>query len=177
MEPLVIEDVPSSASEERMKQQYLSNTSIPIIEDAENPTEIPAETQEETSIDTQPTQLIREPPYPERLTLQKAVEKPQFNLLGELKNLYVEIPLLQALHDVPVYARTVRDMCTRKLGRKPRDPPTIHVIGKLSELIMGKTLLAKYDDPGNTIVTVQIGSTQIPNILVDLGVAINIMTI
>ena len=42
---------------------------------------------------------------------------------------------------------------------------------------MGKTLLAKYDDHGNPTVTVQIGHTQIPNILVDLGVAINVMTI
>ena len=68
-------------------------------------------------------------------------------------------------------------MCTRKLGRKPRDPPTVHVIGKLSELIMRKTLLAKYDDPRNPTVTVQIGSTQIPNVLVYLGAAINVMTI
>ena len=85
--------------------------------------------------------------------------QPQFNLLGELKNIYVKILLLQALQDVTIYARTVRDLCTRKPGRKPRDPPTIHVIGKLSALIMGKTLLAKYDDPGNPTVTVQIGNT------------------
>ena len=65
----------------------------------------------------------------------------------------------------------------RKPGRKPKDPPTIHVIGKLSELIMGKTLLAKYDDHGNPTVIVHIGNTQIPNVLVDLGVAINVMTI
>ena len=68
-------------------------------------------------------------------------------------------------------------MCVRKLGRKPRYPPTVHVIGKLSELIMGKTLLAKYDDPGNPTVTMQIRRTQIPNVLVDLGAAINVMTI
>ena len=42
---------------------------------------------------------------------------------------------------------------------------------------MGKTFLGKYDDPGNPTVAVHIGSTQIPNILVDLGVAINVMTI
>ena len=69
--------------------------------------------------------------------------QPQFNLLGELKNLYVKIPLLQALQDIPIYARTVRDLCTKKPERKPRDPPTVHVIGKLSALITGKTLLAK----------------------------------
>ena len=42
---------------------------------------------------------------------------------------------------------------------------------------MGKPLLAKYDDPRNPTVTVQIGHTQIPNVLVDLGVVINVMTI
>ena len=105
------------------------------------------------------------------------MEQPQFNLFGELKNVYVKIPLFQALHDVPIYAKIFRDLCVRKPGRKPRDPPTVHVIGKLSELIMGKTLVEKYDDPRNPTVTVHIGNTQIPNVLVDLGAAINVMTI
>ena len=86
--------------------------------------------------------------------LRKVVGQPQFNLLGELKNIYVKIPLLQALQDVPIYARTVQDLCIRKPGRKPRYPPTVHVIGKLSALIMKKTRLAKYDDLGNPTVTV-----------------------
>ena len=46
---------------------------------------MPVETQKYTFINTQPTQLIREPPYPERLILPKVVGQPQFNLLGELK--------------------------------------------------------------------------------------------
>ena len=94
VELLVIEDVPSSVTEVRMNQHYPYNTSIPIIENVESPTKTLTKTQGETFIETQPTQLIREPPYPERLTLQKTVEQPQFNLLGELKNLYVKIPLL-----------------------------------------------------------------------------------
>ena len=55
VKPLVIEDVPSSVTEARMNQQYPSNTSIPIIEDAENLTQILVETQEETIIETQAT--------------------------------------------------------------------------------------------------------------------------
>ena len=78
---------------------------------------------------------------------------------------------------MPIYAKIVRDLCVRKPGRKPRDPPIVHVLGKLSELIMGKTLLAKYDDLGNPIVTLQIGDTQIPNVLVDIGATINVLTI
>ena len=80
------------------------------------------------------------------------MEQSQFNLLGELLNLYVKISLLQSLHDIPIYAKIVRYLCVRKPRRNPRDPPTIHVIGKISELIMGKNLLAKYDDPRNAIV-------------------------
>ena len=104
MEPLIIEDVQFSMREERMNPQYLSNKPNPIIEDVEHPTNMPDETQKDTFIDTQPTQLIREPPYPERLILLKVVGQPQFNLLGELKNIYVKIPLFQALHYVPIYA-------------------------------------------------------------------------
>ena len=117
------------------------------------------ETQNDKSGNTQPTQLIRQPPYPERLMLPRAGGKPQFNLLGELKNLYVKIPLLQALQDVPIYARTIRDLCTKKPGRKTRDPPTVHIIGNLSALMTGKTPVTKYDDPGNPTVTVQVGQT------------------
>ena len=109
--------------------------------------------------------------------LPKIGGQPQFNLLGELNNIYVKIPLLQALQDVPIYARTIQDLCTKKPGRKPRDPPTVHVIGKLSALITGKTPVTKYDNPGNPTVTVQIGHTQIPNVLVYLGAAINVMKI
>ena len=109
--------------------------------------------------------------------LPRAGGKPQFNLLRELRNLYVKIPLLQALQDVPIYARTIWDMCTKKPGRKPRDPPIVHVIGNLSSLITGKTPMTKYDDPSNPTVIVQVGHTLIPNVIVDLGAAINVITI
>ena len=65
MDPLFIEDVPSSVTEERMNQKYPSNIAIPIIEDVEIPIETPVETQRETFIETHPTQLVREPPYRE----------------------------------------------------------------------------------------------------------------
>ena len=37
--------------------------------------------------------------------------------------------------------------------------------------------MAKYNDPRNPTITVQIGSIHIPNVLVDLGTIINVMTI
>jgi hypothetical protein len=105
------------------------------------------------------------------------VELPSFNLLGELQNLYVNIPLLQAIRYVPIYAKTVRYLCIKNHGMKPRDPLTVHVVGELSELMLGKTPPIKYGDPGNPTVTVKIRMTFIPDVLVDLGEAINIIPI
>ena len=105
------------------------------------------------------------------------MELPSFNLLEELQNLHVNIPLLQAIRDVPIYAKIVRDLCIKKPGRKPRDPLTVHVVGELSELMLGKTPPIKYGDPGNPTVTLKIGHTFILDLLVDLGATINIMLI
>jgi hypothetical protein len=102
---------------------------------------------------------------------------PSFNLLGELQNLHVKIPLLQAIRDVPIYVKTVRDLCIKKPGRKPREPLIVHVVGELSELMLGKTPPIKYGDLGNPTVTVKIGKTFIPDVLVDLGATINIILI
>jgi hypothetical protein len=115
-------------------------------------------------------------PFPERLALTKMPELPTFNLLGELQNLYVKIPLLQELRGVPIYARTMRDICVKKPSRKTKDPLPVHVMEDLSALMLGKTPPVKYGDPGHPTVTVQVGKTIIPRVLVDLGTAINIMT-
>ena len=77
-----------------------------------------------------------------------------FNILGELKNIYVKIPLIQSIHGVPICANIVRDMVVKKIGKNPKDPPTMHVVGKLSELILGRAPIAKYDEPDNPIVSV-----------------------
>lgn len=61
--------------------------------------------------------------------------------------------------------------------RKIKITPIVDVIGTLSDLLLGKETLVKYEDPGNPIVTVQINGHSFPNALVDLGVAINILTI
>ena len=91
--------------------------------------------------------------------------------------MHVNIPLLQAIKDVPIYVKTVRDLYIKMLGRKPRDPLTVHAVGDLSNLVLGKTPPIKYGDPGNPTVTGKIGQTSIPHLLVDLGATINIMSI
>eukprot|EP00253_Pinus_taeda_P021442 PITA_21442 len=117
-----------------------------------------------------------DPPYPERLVEPRMTSQVEFDFLRELQNLHVRIPLLQALQEVPIYAKKVRDLCIKKPGRKPKDPATIHVMGKLFELMYALPLLTKYNDLGNPIVTVYINYQPTTNTLIDLGAAINVMT-
>ena len=100
----------------------------------------------------------------------------EFDLLQELRNVCVKIPLFQAIQDSPIYAKTVRELCIRKPRRKLKDPPTIHVMGKLIDLRLGKTILPRYGDPNNLVVILLINNVSIPNTLVDQGATINTMT-
>ena len=46
----------------------------------------------------------------------------------------------------------------------------------MSDLLLGKETPVKYEDSGNSIVTIQINGHSFPSALVDLGEAINILT-
>jgi hypothetical protein len=63
---------------------------------------------------------------------------PNFDIIGELENLYVKIPLLQALQDTPIYAKIIKELCGKKPIRNVNNPSTVHVVGALSDLILGK---------------------------------------
>jgi hypothetical protein len=117
---------------------------------------------------------IPSPPFPKRMMIEKPIVYLDFDIVGELRNLYIKIPLLQ---DIPIYAKTIKELCGRKPVRKIKNSSsTVHVVGDLFDLILGRETPVKYADLGNPIVTVQIQGCSFPNTLVDLGVAINILT-
>lgn len=168
----IIDDIASSDSEKKeAEHSKSSNTNMETVKSPSN------KTTETFKPSSNGTAEIVEPPFPECLALTKIPEPLAFNLLGELQTLYVKIPLLQALRDVPIYARTVRDICIKKAGRKAKDPFTVHVMGDLTALMIGKSPPIKYGDTGHPTVTVRVGKTIVSLVLVDLGAAINIMAL
>lgn len=96
--------------------------------------------------------------------------------MGELKNICTKIPLLQAIQDISIYARTIKELCAKKSVRKTKITPIVHVIRTLFNLLLGKETPIKYKDPGNPIVTTQINGLSFLNALVDLEASINILT-
>ena len=64
----------------------------------------------------------------------------------------------------------------KKLGRKKKDPTTVHVVGQLADILLEKLITPKYSDPRSPIVNVSINGQFVKNALIDLGAAINVMT-
>jgi hypothetical protein len=91
----------------------------------------------------------------------------------ELRNVCIKIPMLQAIKDIPIYAKIIRDIFLKKLGRKKKEPTLVQVVGQLSEFI--SEMPYKYNDPGNPIVIVEINGISLPNTLIDIGATINVM--
>ena len=73
----------------------------------------------------------------------------------------IQIPLMDALKKIPLYNKTLKEACVKQSSRKKKDPPTIHVLGQLSDSMLSKALTPKYFDPGSPIVTIHINGIQI----------------
>jgi len=120
------------------------------------------------------------PPFPKRLQIDEGVEKqiflPNYDFLDELKNVCIKIPLLQAIREIPILAKTIKELSLKRPGRKLKDTRRIHLVGKIADIMMGRITMQKYVDPSIPIVKTHINGIEIPNTLIDLGVVINIMS-
>ena len=67
--------------------------------------------------------------------------------MNELKKICINIPLLQAIKDIPIYIKVIKEICIKFPGKKQKDPFTIHVIGDMSECMVGQYRIAKYTNP------------------------------
>ena len=60
----------------------------------------------------------------------------------------VRIPLLDAIKEVPIYTKAIKEACIKKPRRKNKDPRTIHVLGQYSDMMLDKLTLPNYYDLG-----------------------------
>ena len=111
------------------------------------------------------------PPFPQALRGKKK-ETQQAGILEVLRQVKVNIPLLDLINQVPAYAKFLKDLCTikRGLGIEKKAFLTEHV----SALIQSKYPV-KYKDPGSPTIPVNIGGNCIKKALLDLGASVNLL--
>ena len=83
------------------------------------------------------------------------------------------MPLLDAIQQVPSYAKFLKDMCTKK--RKTNVLKKVFLATNISELL-SSLIPVKYKNPSFPTITCTIGQIKISHALLDLGASINLLS-
>ncbi|XP_021759252.1 uncharacterized protein LOC110724165 isoform X1 [Chenopodium quinoa] len=93
-------------------------------------------------------------------------------VLYVFRKVEVNIPLLEAIRQVPRYAKFLKDLCTNK--RKLNGDEKVSVSENVSAVLQRK-ILPKCKDPGIFTIPCRIGNTRYERCMLDLGASINVM--
>ena len=88
------------------------------------------------------------------------------------KQVQINIPFLNAIQQVPSYAKFLKDLITVK--RKTNVPKKAFLTEQVISILQCKLSL-KYKDPGCPTVTCMVGVNQIERALLDLGASVNLL--
>src|SRR4051812_41789003 len=105
--------------------------------------------------------------------LKKHMEEKHYKkFLDIFRSLHINIPLADALEQMPKYAKYLKDIVTKK--RKFGEHETV-MLTEESSALLRKKLPPKLKDPGSFSIPCMIGSTPFSNALCDLGASVNLM--
>ncbi|XP_062155263.1 uncharacterized protein LOC133863335 [Alnus glutinosa] len=159
-----------------------------VQEKVDEQTEIPQNLQKdkgkqvniEASSSSAPTlEIPYEPqvPFPERLKAPshfgKQGEKIQ-DMMEVFKQVKINLPLLDAIKQVPAYAKFLKDLCTQKRKSRNHIPKKVLLTEHVSSLIQHNTP-PKFKDPGSPTISCIIGQSEVDKALLDLGAGVNLL--
>jgi hypothetical protein len=123
------------------------------------------------------TPYIPRAPFPERLKapshFRKQREKIQA-MMEVIKQVKINIPLLDAIQEVPAYAKFLKDLCTQKRKSRNHIPKKVLLTEHVSSLIQHNTP-PKFKDPEAPVISCIIGHKEIDKALLDLGAGVNLL--
>ncbi|CAN6685849.1 unnamed protein product [Malus baccata var. baccata] len=110
-------------------------------------------------------------PFPSRF-MQMKKEEAEKDILETCRKVQVNIPLLDAIKQVPRYAKFLKELCTT---RKRMSTKEVVKVGENVSAILQRKLPPKCKDPGRFRIPCVIGNTRFESAMLDLGVSINVM--
>jgi hypothetical protein len=140
--------------------------------EGDNQKEADAETSTVTPVIKEPPRaFVPKAPYPERLQAPRNGGKLE-DILEVFKQVQINIPFLDAIQQIPSYAKFLKDLVTVK--RKTNVPKKAFLTEQVSSILQCK-LPIKYKDLGCPTITCMIGVSQIERALLDLGASVNLL--
>ncbi|XP_052297127.1 uncharacterized protein LOC127902306, partial [Citrus sinensis] len=141
------------------------------VEDELEKNELMPQSQDAQPTKAKPLPIVIPPPFPSRFAKSKKEEQEK-DILETFRKVEVNIPLLDAIKQIPRYAKVLKELCTSK--RKLRGDEKVHM-GENVSAVLQKKLPPKCKDPGMFTIPCKIGSVKIEKALLDLGASINVM--
>ncbi|CAN6707376.1 unnamed protein product [Malus baccata var. baccata] len=110
-------------------------------------------------------------PFPSRF-MQTKKEEAEKDILETFRKVQVNIPLLDAIKQVPRYAKFLKELCTT---RKRIPIKEVLKVGENVSAILQRKLPPKCKDPGSFTIPCVIGNTCFKSAMLNLGASINVM--
>ena len=127
--------------------------------------------QEEQSVSKEEVKISVPPPFLQVLQKKKNSVN-QTEILEVLRQVKVNIPLLDMIKQVPTYAKFLKDLCTVKKGLNVNKKAFL--TEQVSAIIECKTPV-KYKDPRCPTISVNIGGISVEKALLDLRASVNLL--
>ena len=110
-------------------------------------------------------------PFPRRF-MQSKKDENEKDILETFRKVQVNIPLLDAIKQIPKYAKFLKKLCTTR--KRIREKEVVQVSENVSAVLQRK-LPPKCKDPGSFTIPCVIGHTKFEHAMLDLGASINVM--
>ncbi|XP_058219706.1 uncharacterized protein LOC131330222 [Rhododendron vialii] len=120
---------------------------------------------------------IPKAPFPTCLNAPSPFHKKgakQEDMMDVFKQVKINLPLLEAISQVPAYAKFLKDLCTQKRKSKTHEPKEVRLTEQVSSILTRNTPI-KQKDPGVPIISCVIGDHVIDKALLDLGASVNLL--
>nr|XP_016502078.1 PREDICTED: uncharacterized protein LOC107820332 [Nicotiana tabacum] len=116
-------------------------------------------------------QKLTPAPFPQRLAKQKKDDQYR-KFMEKLKQIQLNIPLMDALREMPGYAKMMKDLMSRKSDFQDLSTVTLT---QTCSMVVTRPMAQKLSDPGSFTIPCTIGSYAFAKVLCDLGASINLM--
>ncbi|CAM8993900.1 unnamed protein product [Rhodiola kirilowii] len=146
-----------------------------LIEEDRNASEVEENTSQEHRPDPVPrTESPRVSttlpfPVPARMQKRHVMDKEVLELFSKVE---INIPLLEAIKQIPRYAKFLKELCINRRRNTGNDQ---ELISRNVSAVMQRKVPPKCGDPGTYTIPCKIGNIRIDNCMLDLGASINVL--
>uniref|UniRef100_A0A1U7V1W1 Uncharacterized protein LOC104212726 n=1 Tax=Nicotiana sylvestris TaxID=4096 RepID=A0A1U7V1W1_NICSY len=116
-------------------------------------------------------QMVIPAHFPQRLVKQKKADQYK-KFMEMLRQIQLNIPLMDALREMPGYAKMMKDLMSRKFDFQDL---SIITLTQTCSAVVAKPMAQKMSDPGSFTIPCTIESYAFAKALCDLGASINLM--